>query len=277
MTMYEYIHASNSPQSQSPRMHSIQESKSNDTDQDDIKLEMEYKPKEKKVKRNINSYNNNMKQKPNSKPNTKKREGMMVMDDETKQFYNFLKEHRLEKYFDKFKESNCAHIGDVEYLDDDEFLEKDIGITHKIERKRLMGECRKLKERMKQFKKVKMSEILRQKLHKYGIVTIDILCKECENKFVMKTKFGFNDKQCECLWNIIENKESVNDDNDCNVYNAELADENVEGEGVANADVNVIDTMHGYKLNENQYDGQNDNDMNMNMNDNDNFVNNNIQ
>eukprot|EP01083_Nonionella_stella_P182258 655310_1 len=34
----------------------------------------------------------------------------------TKQFYNFLKQHRLDQFFDKFKENECADIRDIEYL-----------------------------------------------------------------------------------------------------------------------------------------------------------------
>merc|ERR1711902_368706 len=69
------------------------------------------------------------------------------MDGPRKQFYNFLKEYRLEKYFNKFEENECCNIGDIEYFMNDqtkEFLEKDIGIKKSKERIRFERECKKL-------------------------------------------------------------------------------------------------------------------------------------
>eukprot|EP01083_Nonionella_stella_P313056 1121991_1 len=71
------------------------------------------------------------------------------MHGSTKQFYNFLKQHRLDQFFDKFKENECADIRDIEYLmEDQEFLKNDIGIKSPIHRRRFIGECTKLKEEM---------------------------------------------------------------------------------------------------------------------------------
>merc|ERR1712176_332499 len=111
-----------------------------------------------------------------------------------------------EKYFEKFEEMNCCNIADVEYLDDDNFLKNEIGIKHPIERRRLIGECKKFKKRMDAFKEIEISPFLRHKLDTLGIVTRGILSKEARSKLELRAKFGLNDEQSDLLWNVIENK-----------------------------------------------------------------------
>eukprot|EP01084_Bolivina_argentea_P318796 552951_1 len=127
------------------------------------------------------------------------------MNGPTKQFYLFLKDHRLEKYFSKFEENSCCDIRDIEYLVNDEnFLQKDIGMKNTIERQRFLGESRKLKHNMDLFKNANISSILLVKLSKFGVVTFDILCNEIESKLDLKNKFKiYNDNQCDLLWSSI--------------------------------------------------------------------------
>eukprot|EP01084_Bolivina_argentea_P036913 68237_1 len=128
------------------------------------------------------------------------------MDGATKHFYYFLKENKLEKYFEKFKENECCDIRDIEYLMEDiDFLKNDIGIKNPIHRKKLLGESNKLKNKMNAFKDTTLiPPVLLQKLIKCGIVTMDILCSEIEKKSDLKKKLGIvNKNQLELLWQIV--------------------------------------------------------------------------
>eukprot|EP01084_Bolivina_argentea_P007707 14480_1 len=128
----------------------------------------------------------------------------------TRQFYNFLLQNGLEEYFDKFKEKNCSEIGYIYDLMDNECLENDIGIKNNVHRKRFIRESILLKNEMNEFRQCinSISPLLFEKLaKKYGIVTVNILCKEVENKSDLKNKFEVNDEShCNLLWNIIENQ-----------------------------------------------------------------------
>eukprot|EP01084_Bolivina_argentea_P018525 34476_1 len=155
------------------------------------------------------------------------------------QFYEFLKHHRLEQYFVKFKENECCDIRDIEYLiDDEDFLKNDIGIKHKIHRKRLIGECTKLKQQMDIFKETNLiPSILIEKLSDYGIVTMHILCKQVEKKMDLRNKLHIdNDNQITLLWNIIQIQihSEVNDDFDNVVDQQEGVDNQIYN--------NVLDT-----------------------------------
>eukprot|EP01083_Nonionella_stella_P001011 2905_1 len=129
------------------------------------------------------------------------------MHGSTKQFYNFLKQHRLDQFFDKFKENECADIRDIEYLmEDQEFLKNDIGIKSPIHRRRFIGECTKLKEEMDAFKQSNLIPILLlDALSHCGIITMKILCKEVQTKLDLKNKCNIMDeKQRTLLWNVIQ-------------------------------------------------------------------------
>eukprot|EP01084_Bolivina_argentea_P249897 418494_1 len=138
----------------------------------------------------------------------KKEEIMDELSGATQQFYNFLCDNNLEKYFEKFKAKDVCDIRDIEYLmdDDEKFLQNDIGIMNAVHRKKLIGQCRKLKREMDNFEHCDLiPSIILKQLWKHGIVTMDILCKEVENKIDLKMKYGINDdKYCDLVWNIVE-------------------------------------------------------------------------
>eukprot|EP01083_Nonionella_stella_P305526 1066216_1 len=120
-----------------------------------------------------------------------------------KQFYMFLQQHRLEQYFDKFKENECHDIRDLEYFDED-FIKNEIGIKSPIQRRRFIGECKKFKVQMDEFKQLNsIPPMLLMKLQTFGIVTMYILCQEVQQELDLKNKFGLGDTQCQLLWNII--------------------------------------------------------------------------
>jgi len=213
-----------------------------------------------------------------------------------KQFYNFLKQHNLEKYFDAFKKCNTFSIADIEYFDE-EFLEKDIGITHRFERKKLMGECMKLKQAIDEFRAIPIAPVLREKLQKEGVITLGILCKVANHKSHLRAKFGLNDQDSDSLWELISSGTSVyssppppvqspyssalnlvsaNSLNAASMNPGYAADSEESGDGapdleaegvpapapvnsaeggVENAaavDPNVVDTMHGYLLHQDE-------------------------
>eukprot|EP01083_Nonionella_stella_P189980 703794_1 len=131
----------------------------------------------------------------------------VIMSGPTQQFYNFLKQHRLEQFFDKFKENECNDIRDIEYLmEDEEFLENNIGLKRPIHRRRFIGECKKLKEEMDAFKQSNLIPILLlDKLSECGIITMKILCKEVQKKLDLENKLNIADEQqCTLLWNVIQ-------------------------------------------------------------------------
>eukprot|EP01083_Nonionella_stella_P096445 271128_1 len=148
--------------------------------------------------------------------NEKKQENQSI-NESTKngcnvQFYNFLKLHRLEEYFDKFMENECADIRDIEYLaEDEEFIRNEIGIKSNIKRRRFIGECKQLKVEMDGFKQSNIiPPMLLKNLKTFGVVTMHILCQEGKSELDLKRKFGFNDNQGQLLWNIIKSQSQVN-------------------------------------------------------------------
>eukprot|EP01083_Nonionella_stella_P073528 198927_1 len=81
--------------------------------------------------------------------NVEQKQENQSVNGSTEQLYKFLKQHRLEHYFNKFKEHNCGDIRDIEYFVEDEpFIQNEIGIKSTIERRRFIGECKKLKVEM---------------------------------------------------------------------------------------------------------------------------------
>ena len=136
---------------------------------------------------------------------------ILSMDESVeKQFYQFLKGMRMEKYFDKFKENECCDMDSIE-LFDDEILLQDIGIKNKIVRKKFLKKCRKIKSEMDHFKdNYQIPPILYDRLAKYGIVTLGILCDEVKKISVLKIKYKItNVHQCDLLWNIIQENENM--------------------------------------------------------------------
>ena len=153
------------------------------------------------------------------------------MDGPNKQFHDFLRDNRLDKYYDKFKENDCSDIRDIGYLLEDEgFLKNEIGMKNPIERKRFLGEGQELKGRMDHFKsQYQIPIILHKNLAKKGIVTIDILCQEIQNKSDLKDKLDINnDNQQEFLWEIINNQINPKMNNENNDESEEYQEEGAD-------------------------------------------------
>ena len=146
------------------------------------------------------------------KPQDKDENIKVLSTDESmdRQFYNFLKGMRMEKYLDKFKENDCCDMDSIELFDDDT-LKDDIGIKNKIARKKFLKKCRQIKTDMDHFKdNYNIPFVLYERLAKYGIVTVSILCNEVKDKSHLKIKFKIeNIDQCDLLWNIIQQHESI--------------------------------------------------------------------
>eukprot|EP01083_Nonionella_stella_P076727 209238_1 len=122
------------------------------------------------------------------------------------QFYRFLKDNRLDKYFGNFEQKECCDVRDIEYLmDDDGFLQNEIGMQNHIQRKRFMGECRKMKREMDLFAASNMiPSMLLKQLGKAGVVTMNILCEEVQDKKDINNKFNIkNENHCDLLWNLV--------------------------------------------------------------------------
>ena len=149
-----------------------------------------------------------LKQQNFAKHEEEKHENVKVLSmDESmeRQFYNFLKGMRMEKYFDKFKENECCDMDSIE-LFDDETLKDDIGIKNKIARRKFLKKCRKLKTDMDCFKDdYGIPSIVYERLAKYGIVTLNVLCEEVQKRNDLMIKYKMiNENQCDLLWNIIQ-------------------------------------------------------------------------
>eukprot|EP01083_Nonionella_stella_P237820 833934_1 len=124
-----------------------------------------------------------------------------------KQLHLFLKSCRLEQYFGALRETGCADIRDIEYANEDIF--EDIVFKSKMHKRRLIGECKKLRKQMDEFRKETKANgipsIVVDELSDFGIVTMDILCKEVEQKSDLKDKFDIGNVQhCEMLWTLID-------------------------------------------------------------------------
>ena len=126
------------------------------------------------------------------------------------QFRVFLKGMRMERYFEQFKESECCDLDSVRYFDNDT-LENDIGIINKIHRKKILAKCKEMAQDMDAFKHNHgIPSILYNRLAKYGIMTLDILCNEIKNKQDLMRKYGIeNDNQREMLWQLIQQNENM--------------------------------------------------------------------
>ena len=134
------------------------------------------------------------------------KEDAQEMNGPNKQFYNFLKDNRLDKYYNKFAENECNDIRDAQYVDEN-MLRNDIGMRT-IECRRFLGKTQELKNDMDTFKSSNIiPSIIIKRLAEFGIVTMDILCAEIQDKSHLKSKLNItNDNQCDLLWNIIENQ-----------------------------------------------------------------------
>eukprot|EP01083_Nonionella_stella_P048915 130523_1 len=116
------------------------------------------------------------------------------------------------RYFDKFVANDCCNMQTIRYFDD-EFLSQDIGIKNKIARKTFLRECSKMAQGMDEFENnYGITTVIYQKLEKYGVVTIPILCEEVQSCDDLKRKLKItNDYHCDVLLQIIQ-KESGGDD-----------------------------------------------------------------
>eukprot|EP01084_Bolivina_argentea_P291708 501369_1 len=134
-----------------------------------------------------------------------------------RQFFLFLKRMRMDKYFDKFKKNECCDMDSIELFDVD-ILTEDIGITNKIHKKKFLKKCQKMKQDMDYFRDdVGIPSILYDRLAKYGIVTMGILCDEVKRKEDLKAKFIItNVNQCDLLWNIVQKNENLSTCNEGN-------------------------------------------------------------
>eukprot|EP01084_Bolivina_argentea_P310372 537063_1 len=87
-------------------------------------------------------------------------------------------------------------------------LENSIELFEELNEENILyfvDQCKQMKNEMNKFKnEYGISSVLYEKLSKYGIVTIDILCNQVKDKNDLKTKFKITDNaQCDKLWNII--------------------------------------------------------------------------
>eukprot|EP01083_Nonionella_stella_P095159 267098_1 len=116
------------------------------------------------------------------------------------------------RYFDTFVANDCCNMQSIRYFDD-EFLSQDIGIKNKIVRKTFIRECNKMAQRMDDFENnYGITSVIYQKLEKYGVVTIPILCEEVQSRDDLKRKLKItNDYYCDVLLQIIQ-KQSGGDD-----------------------------------------------------------------
>eukprot|EP01084_Bolivina_argentea_P069597 126607_1 len=82
-------------------------------------------------------------------------------------------------------------------------------------RNRFLRKCDEMKKEMNRFKnEYGISSILYDRLAKYGIVTMNILCNEVEKKSDLRKKFQiFNDNQCNLLWSLIQQIENNDNSN----------------------------------------------------------------
>eukprot|EP01084_Bolivina_argentea_P019189 35688_1 len=121
----------------------------------------------------------------------------------------------MQKYFDQFKQNECGDMDSIELFDDD-ILTNDIGIKSKILRKKVLKHCNEMKNKMIKFKSAYgISSTLYEKLAKYGIVTLHILCDQVLNKNDLPSKFEItNANQIDLIWNIITQETNIIANND---------------------------------------------------------------
>merc|ERR1712176_1512254 len=149
-------------------------------------------------KENVDEYGNNL--------------DKMQLNGPMMQFYKILSNLRMTKYFQKFQDYECSDIGLIDCFVDDadaeELLKNDVGIKNKVHRKKLIKAFKDLTLQMDAFKNCEfIPSFLILKLAKYGIVTMDILCIEIEQKSDLMNKANIdNESQCELLWNIVQNQ-----------------------------------------------------------------------
>ena len=169
----------------------------------------------------------------------------------TRQFYKFLAQHRLEGYFEAFRAQKCCDIRDVQYLDDEQMLKNMIGMNTVIERRRFIGECRKLKVGMDEFQSLDIPHSIRKKMDRMGIVTLNILRNEVVKKEDLTKRLGIvDDVEIDKIWRIMERGKHncMGMSSDGRENSADNEQEGMEQEGVQNIRGNVIDTLHGYMM-----------------------------
>eukprot|EP01083_Nonionella_stella_P175354 610380_1 len=130
-----------------------------------------------------------------------------------RQFEMFLKRNNLETYADTFVEQCC---NDLEFVDmfTDELLQNDIKMQNKFLRKRFLSKCVEMKDDMDRLKdECGISSVLYNRLAKYGLVTMNILCEEIKKQSDLKDKYQIdNDNQCNFVWQLIQKCENQNHD-----------------------------------------------------------------
>ena len=149
----------------------------------------------------------------NGNEEVKAEEKMLNMEGPKRQFFYFLKKYGFERYFDKFDQHECSDIREIEYLlNDDNFLKTEIGLKDAARRNNFVKECRKMKNAMDELKSSNIiPSMLLKRLAKSGIVSMDILCTEIQNKSELQSKLNINNaNQFELLWNIIDKQSDKN-------------------------------------------------------------------
>eukprot|EP01083_Nonionella_stella_P031874 87209_1 len=111
----------------------------------------------------------------------------------------------MSRYFDKFVANDCCNMQSIRYFDDG-FLSQDIGIKNQIARKTFIKQCNKMAQRMDDFENnYGITTVIYQKLEKYGVVTVPILCEQVQSRDDLQTKFKItNDYHCDFLLQIIQ-------------------------------------------------------------------------
>ena len=141
--------------------------------------------------------------------NKKIDEALSSIESVKMQFLNFLKRTNMEMYYDKFEVNGCWNIKDIEFFDD-EYLDKTMGIKNSIIRKRFLKQCRRFKVDMEEFQnECGINKVLYERLAKYGLVTLSILCNAVQSKDDLKEKYKItNESQLELLWNLVQETEN---------------------------------------------------------------------
>ena len=132
-------------------------------------------------------------------------------DSNNEQFLKFLRDCRMEKYHDKFVKNECNDFESVQLFDDD-LLKQEIGVENKILRKKFLIKCNEINNDMNEFRSAcGINKFLYDKLSKYGIVTLSILCDLINDKQDLKIKYELeNDNQCDLLWKLKKKYENEN-------------------------------------------------------------------
>eukprot|EP01083_Nonionella_stella_P161706 529993_1 len=156
----------------------------------------------------------------------------VLQDGPTQQFYAFLENIRLTEYFDQFKEASVCDIRDVEFFDADTL--SDIKFRNKLHEKKLLKEAENFKVKMNEFMQLlKENQISSQHkllFNKLGIVTVDILCDQIQEKEHLKQKCNItNVQRQDLIWRMIERQWNPTENGDDSKQNQIYHSQDNEG------------------------------------------------